>query len=108
MPYEEITATELDRWIKAQAELQIIDVREPHEFEFASIPGAQLIPLGQIVNRICEIPKGKTTVVQCKGGVRSAKAIGYLQDAGFEGRLVNLRGGITAWSNHVDPTVPKY
>ena len=108
VPYEEITATDLNRWINGQVDLQIIDVREPHEFEFASIPGAQLIPLGQIVNRICEIPKGKTTVVQCKGGVRSAKAIGYLKDAGFEGRLINLKGGITAWSNDVDPSVPKY
>ena len=108
LPYEEITAVELDRWINGQVDVQIIDVREEHEFEFANIPGAQLIPLGQIVNRICEIPKGKTTVVQCKGGVRSAKAIGYLKDAGFEGRLINLKGGITAWSNDVDPTVPKY
>ncbi len=105
---EEITATELNRWIKEQADLQIIDVREPHEYEFARIPNAQLIPLGQIVNRICEIEPGKTTVVQCKGGVRSAKAIGYLKDAGFEGRLINLKGGITAWSDEVDPTVPKY
>lgn len=108
LPYEEITAGELNRWINGHVDLQIIDVREDHEFEFASIPGAQLIPLNQIVNRICEIPKGKTTVVQCKGGVRSAKAIGYLKDAGFEGRLINLKGGITAWSNDVDPTVPKY
>lgn len=108
LPYEEITAVELNRWINSNIDLQIIDVREPHEFEFAKIPGAQLIPLGQIVNRVCEIPKGKTTVVQCKGGVRSAKAIGYLKDAGFEGRLINLKGGISAWSNDVDPTVPKY
>ncbi len=108
LPYEEISAKELDGWIKGQVDLQIIDVREPHEYDFANIPGAQLIPLGQIVNRICEIPKGRTTIVHCKGGVRSAKAIGYLQDAGFQGRLINLKGGITAWSNDVDPTVPKY
>jgi adenylyltransferase/sulfurtransferase len=107
-PYEEITATELDSWINNKPDVQIIDVREQHEYDFARIPGATLIPLNQIVNRICEIPKGKTTVVQCKGGVRSARAIGYLRDAGFEGRLVNLKGGITAWSNEVDPTVPKY
>ena len=107
-PYEEITATELNQWINGQVDLQIIDVREPHEYEFAQIPNARLIPLGEIVNRIGEIPKGKTTVMQCKGGVRSAKAIRYLKDAGFEGRLINLKGGITAWSNEVDPTVPKY
>ncbi len=106
--FDEISAKELSEWIHAQVDLQIIDVREPHEYEFARIPGAQLVPLGQIVNRICEIPKGKTTIVQCKGGVRSAKAIGFLKDAGFEGKLINLKGGITAWSNDVDPSVPKY
>ena len=108
LPYEEISATELNNWITEDVDLQIIDVREPHEYEIARIPNAYLIPLGEVVNRMSEIKKGKTTVVQCKGGVRSAKAIGYLKDAGFEGRLVNLKGGITAWSNEVDPTVSKY
>jgi len=55
-----------------------------------------------------EIDPNRETVVHCKGGVRSAKAIEALQRAGFAGRLVNLRGGITAWSNDVDPSVPKY
>lgn len=106
--FEEITATDLSNWINEEVDLQIIDVREPHEYEFARIPDAKLIPLGQIVNRIDEIENDKATVVQCKGGVRSAKAIGFLKDAGFEGRLINLKGGITAWSNEVDPSVPKY
>jgi len=105
---EEITATELNRWINGQVDVQIIDVREPFEYEIARIPNAKLVPLGQIVNRICEIEGGKTTVVQCKGGVRSAKAIQYLKDAGFEGRLINLKGGIGAWSDEVDPSVQKY
>jgi adenylyltransferase/sulfurtransferase len=105
---DEITATELNNWINGQVDFQLLDVREPHEYEIARIPGATLVPLGQIVNRICEIKGPATTVVQCKGGVRSAKAIQYLKDAGFEGRLINLKGGITAWSNDVDPSVPKY
>ena len=105
---EEITATELNNWFQGQVDFQLIDVREPHEFEIARIPTAKLIPLGEVVNRICEIPKGKVTVVQCKGGVRSARAIGYLKDAGFEGRLINLKGGISAWSDQVDPSVPRY
>lgn len=106
---EEITATELDQWFKGQVDFQLIDVREEFEYEIAKINGSKLIPLGDIVNRICEVGKeGKTTVVQCKGGVRSAKAIRYLQDAGFKGRLINLKGGITAWSEEVDPNVPKY
>ncbi|HMQ02559.1 MAG TPA: molybdopterin-synthase adenylyltransferase MoeB [Pyrinomonadaceae bacterium] len=105
---EEITALELKELVEGDKNVQIIDVREPHEYEIARIPGAKLIPLGDIVNRFCEIEKGKTTVVQCKGGVRSARAIAYLKDAGFEGRLINLKGGIGAWSDTVDPSVPKY
>ena len=105
---EEITATELKELFDSGEDLQLIDVREPFEYEIARIPGAKLIPLGEVVNRICEIQKGKKTVVQCKGGVRSAKAIGYLKDAGFEGRLINLKGGIGAWSDTVDPSVAKY
>jgi molybdopterin/thiamine biosynthesis adenylyltransferase/rhodanese-related sulfurtransferase/molybdopterin converting factor small subunit len=105
---EEISASELNNWINGQTDVQIIDVREPFEYEIARIPNAKLVPLGQIVNRICEIEPGRTTVVQCKGGVRSAKAIQYLKDAGFEGRLINLKGGIGAWSDEVDPSVPKY
>ncbi len=105
---EEITATELKSLFDREEDFQVIDVREPFEYEIARIPNAKLIPLGEVVNRICEIEKGKTTVVQCKGGVRSAKAIQYLKDAGFEGRLINLRGGIRAWSEDVDSSVPKY
>lgn len=105
---EEITATELKALFDSGADFQLIDVREPHEFEIARIPTARLIPLGEVVNRICEIKGAKTTVVQCKGGVRSAKAIRYLKDAGFEGRLINLKGGIGAWSDEVDPSVPRY
>src|SRR5688572_607183 len=105
---EEITATELKSLFDRDENFQLIDVREPFEYEIARIPGAKLIPLGEIVNRICEIEKGKTIVVQCKGGVLSAKAIGYLKDAGFEGRLINLKGGIGAWSDTVDASVPKY
>lgn len=105
---DSITAVQLKTWFDEGTEFQLIDVREQHEWEFARIAGAKHIPLGEIVNRICEIKGPATTVVQCKGGVRSAKAIKILQDAGFEGRLINLEGGITAWSNDVDPTLPKY
>ncbi len=105
---EEITATELKSLIDNNEDIQIIDVREQFEYDIARIPNAKLIPLGEVVNRICEIDKDKTTIVQCKGGVRSARAIDFLMAAGFEGRLINLRGGIGAWSNDVDPTVPRY
>lgn len=105
---EEITAKELNELINSNPELQIIDVREPHEFEIARIPNAKLIPLGEVVNRAKEIDPSRTTVVHCKGGVRSAKAINALQENGFAGRLINLKGGITAWSDEVDSTVAKY
>ena len=105
---EEITATELKQRIDRGDDIQIIDVREPHEYEIALIPGARLIPLGQVLNRVSEIETDRETVVHCKMGGRSAKAIETLQGAGFAGRLINLKGGITAWSNEVDPSVPKY
>ncbi len=105
---EEMTASELKQRLDAGDDIQLIDVREQVEYDVARIPGAKLIPLGQVVGRMSEIDEGRETVVHCKGGVRSAKAIEALQRAGFAGRLLNLRGGIIAWSNDVDPSVPKY
>lgn len=105
---EEITATELKQRLDRGDRLQIIDVREPNEYDIARIPGTTLIPLGQVTNRIGEIDQSRETVVHCKMGGRSAKAIEALQRAGYTGRLLNLKGGITAWSNEVDPSVAKY
>ncbi len=105
---EEITATELKQRLDQGDDIQIIDVREPHEYEIGQIPNSKLIPLGQVLNRMNEIDPGRETVMHCKMGGRSAKAIEALQRSGFPGHLVNLKGGITAWSNEVDPSVPKY
>ena len=105
---EEITATELKQRLDGGEDIQIIDVREPNEYETARLDNSKLIPLGQVVNRMAEIDPSPVTVVHCKMGGRSAKAIEALQRAGFAGRLLNLKGGITAWSNEVDPSVPKY
>ena len=105
---EEITASELKRRLAQGQDLQVIDVREPFEYELAKIPGTKLIPLGEVVARMNEIDPSRETVVHCKAGVRSAKAIASLKQAGFTGRLINLKGGITAWSDEVDPRVPKY
>jgi sulfur-carrier protein adenylyltransferase/sulfurtransferase len=105
---EEITATELKQRLDHGDDIQLIDVREPHEYEIALIPGSRLIPLGQVLDRVSEIDAGRETVVHCKMGGRSAKAIETLQRAGFTGQLTNLKGGITAWSDEVDPSVPKY
>jgi adenylyltransferase/sulfurtransferase len=105
---QEITPTELKRKLDEGHDVQIIDVREPVEYETARIPNSIHIPLGQVLNRMSEIDPSRDTVVHCKGGGRSAKAIEALTRAGFSGRLTNLKGGITAWSNEVDPSVPKY
>jgi adenylyltransferase/sulfurtransferase len=105
---EEITPTELKQRLDRGQDLQIIDVRETAEYDIASIPGTKLIPLGQVVTRMNEIDPARETVMHCKGGVRSAKAIAALKEAGFPGRLINLKGGITAWSDEVDPSVAKY
>ena len=105
---KEITAAELKQRLDRGDDLQIIDVREPKEYEVARLEGAKLIPLGQVLSRMGEIDEGRETVVHCKLGGRSAKAIEALTRTGFKGRLLNLKGGITAWSNDVDPSVPKY
>ena len=104
----EITATELKQRLDNGEDIQIIDVREPNEVAIAKMPGTVHIPLGQVLNRMSEIDPARETVVHCKMGGRSARAIEALKRAGFAGNLINLHGGITAWSNEVDPSVPKY
>ena len=105
---EEITATELNDLLKNNPETQIIDVRESHEFEIAKIPNTKLIPLAQVVSRAKEIDSSRTAIIHCKAGGRSAKAIAALKENGYQGQLLNLKGGITAWSDEVDSSVPKY
>src|SRR5687767_9722517 len=104
----EITATELKQRLDDGADIQIVDVREADEVAVAKIPNSIHIPLAQVVNRMSEIDPTRETVVHCKMGGRSAKAIEALKRSGFTGNLQNLAGGITAWSNDVDPSVPKY
>lgn len=105
---EEITVTELKRRLDAGDEVQVLDVRENNERAFAHIAGTHHIPLAQVVSRQSELDPHRETVVHCKLGGRSARAIALLKQSGYAGKLVNLTGGITAWSNEVDPSVPKY
>ena len=107
-PMPEITATELKQRLDNGDDVQIIDVREADEVAIASIPNSKHIPLAQVLQRSSEIDPTRDTVVHCKMGGRSARAIEALQRAGFTGNLSNLKGGIIAWSNEVDPTVAKY
>ncbi len=102
-----ISVAELQQKLTAGKELLVLDVREPFEFDIANIEGSQLIPLGQLSERMDELQKGKETVVLCKSGVRSAHAVELLQKRGFA-NAVNLAGGIDAWADQIDPTMQKY
>jgi sulfur-carrier protein adenylyltransferase/sulfurtransferase len=105
---EEITPTELKQRLDKGDDIQIVDVREDNEVAVGRIPDSIHIPLGQVLNRMNEVDPNRETVVYCKMGGRSARAIDALQRSGFQGKLVNLKGGILRWSDEVDPSVPKY
>jgi sulfur-carrier protein adenylyltransferase/sulfurtransferase len=102
-----ITATELKTKIDRQEKFVLVDVREPFEYDISRIPGSKLIPLGELPARLSELDSADDIVLHCKVGGRSAKALRILQEAGFR-KLNNLQGGITAWSDEVDPSTPKY
>lgn len=85
----------------------LVDVREPHEYQICRIPGSRLMPLRELPKRVSELDSADEIVVHCKTGMRSAKAADFLTKAGF-GKVRNLTGGIQAWSEKIDPTVPKY
>jgi adenylyltransferase/sulfurtransferase len=106
-PVEEITATELQRRLRAGEELSVVDVRDPHEWAICRIEGARLVPLGTVGERLHEFDSSRTYVLHCKSGVRSAKAIAQLKRAGFR-KVLNLKGGILAWARDVDPSLPTY
>jgi len=85
----------------------LIDVREPHEYQICRIPYARLIPLNDLPKRVNELDSADEIVAHCKSGVRSGKAVDFLKQAGFK-KVRNMKGGILAWSDKVDPSVPKY
>lgn len=105
----EVTPMELKQRLDRGDPVMILDVREPHEWEIVNLEryGARLIPLGELADRLSELEQVGDIVVHCKGGTRSAKALRQLQAAGFT-RVWNLKGGILAWADEVDPSVPKY
>ena len=102
----EITPLELAERLRA-GDIDLIDVREPHEWDIAHIPGARLIPLGNLPAAVPSLDRTRDIVVQCRSGARSGRAVRLLQAAGFT-RVRNLAGGILRWSDDVDPRVPKY
>ena len=104
---DEIAPEDLKRRMDRGENVFILDVRNPEEFRIGRIPGSVLVPLPELPQRFGELDRERELVVHCKSGMRSAKAIAFLKGQGFR-RLVNLKGGILAWADRVDPSVPKY
>jgi len=119
----EITVKELKARIDSGEKVTILDVRDPHEWEISALDGSLRIPKGQIeaakndvlagrktrdMTVLAQIPTEGELIVQCRSGVRSAKSIAFLQEAGYKNKLTNLKGGILAWADEIDPSMPKY
>src|SRR5215468_597341 len=102
----EMQVEELKRRLDAGENLFVLDVREPHEYQICNIQG-HLIPLGDLPKRVSELDSSREIVAHCRSGVRSAKAVEFLQQAGFK-KVHNLAGGILAWADKIDPKMPKY
>ena len=102
----EVTATALKSMLE-RGEVFLLDVREPGEARICSIPGATLIPMGEVPRRLSELDPGRQTVVHCRSGVRSAKVVAFLSEQGFK-NVRNMKGGILAWIDEVDPTQARY
>jgi adenylyltransferase/sulfurtransferase len=102
----EIQPEELKRRLDAREDIFVLDVREPHEYQIVNLKG-RLIPLGDLPTRIHELDSSREIVVHCKSGMRSAKAVDFLRKSGFK-RASNLTGGILAWADRIDRSLPKY
>ncbi|MGB6482444.1 MAG: molybdopterin-synthase adenylyltransferase MoeB [Candidatus Acidiferrales bacterium] len=102
----EITPKELKARLDRGDDIYILDVREPHEYQICNLQG-HLIPLGDLPKRMSELDSSREIVAHCRSGKRSADAVQFLSKAGFR-KIWNLKGGILAWSDEVDPSVPKY
>lgn len=102
----EIQPEELKHRLDADEDIFVLDVREPHEYQICNI-GGSLIPLGDLPTRVHELDSSREIVAHCKSGARSAKAVDFLRQSGFK-RVSNLTGGIMAWADRIDPSLPKY
>ena len=97
---------ELKQRLDKKEDIFILDVREAHEYQICNI-GGHMIPLNDLPKRVGELDPSRETVVHCRSGVRSAKAVEFLQQSGFK-NVKNLAGGILAWADKIDPTMKKY
>jgi molybdopterin/thiamine biosynthesis adenylyltransferase/rhodanese-related sulfurtransferase len=103
----EITVDELKKRLDRREDVLILDVRNPEEYQICKIADSTLMPLSSLPQRVGELDRDKEMVVHCKSGMRSQKAIQFLREQGFK-KLINLKGGILAWAERIDPTMPKY
>jgi sulfur-carrier protein adenylyltransferase/sulfurtransferase len=103
----EIDPTEVKQKLDRGDNFVLIDVREPHEYRICNIPAAKLVPLSEFPKHLGEFDPESDVVIHCRSGVRSGKACGIMRQAGFK-HVRNMVGGILAWSDKVDPSVPKY
>jgi adenylyltransferase/sulfurtransferase len=104
---KEITVSELKQMMDQGKDFQLIDVREPNEYEFANL-GGELIPLGTVGDNADKINRDKPVVIHCRSGARSGQAVRLLEQQHGFNNLHNLKGGILAWSAEIDPSVPRY
>ncbi|MET7393727.1 adenylyltransferase/sulfurtransferase MoeZ [Dactylosporangium sp. NPDC005572] len=104
-----ITASELKDWIDSGKPIDLVDVREPAEWEIVRVPGARLVPKGEILNgnALAGLPQDRQIVLYCKSGVRSAEALAAVKAAGFKD-AVHVQGGVVSWVKTVDPSLPVY
>jgi sulfur-carrier protein adenylyltransferase/sulfurtransferase len=102
----EISVEDLKKKLDANADIFVLDVREPHEYQICNLNG-YLIPLGDLPKRVSELDSSREIVAHCKMGGRSAKAVAFLKQAGFT-KVHNLTGGINAWAERIDTKMPKY
>lgn len=101
----EMTPSELKALMDAKEDYQLIDVREPYEYENANM-GGELIPMGEVLNNVDKISRVKKVIVHCKAGGRSRTIIDTLEKQHGFTNLYNLKGGIIAWRNEIDPSLP--
>jgi len=104
-----ITARELKDWLDAGKSIELVDVREPNEYEIVAIPGSKLIPKDRILSgaALADLPQDRQLVLYCKSGVRSAEALAAVKNAGFRD-AVHVQGGVVAWVKQIDPSLPIY
>jgi sulfur-carrier protein adenylyltransferase/sulfurtransferase len=104
---KEVTVQELKKLMDSKADFQLIDVREPHEYDICNLKG-ELIPMGEIPDNVKRISNDRQVIIHCRSGGRSGQIVQYLEKNHRFTNLYNLKGGVLAWSKEIDPSMPTY